>query len=180
MVIAVDGGYKYMQNSRVDLVVGDFDSLGYVPKHPNILKLQPEKDDTDMLVAMKEGLRAGYRTFHIYGGCGGRFEHTYANIQSLAYLTEQGAKGILHDGDTQITMLSNGTLILPAKQAGYLSVFSYSEKAEGVTLKGLKYPLEQATLTNAFPIGVSNEFIGQNAEISVENGRLLIIYNTAG
>ena len=177
MVIAVDGGYKYVQKERVDLVVGDFDSLGYVPEHPNVLKLQPEKDDTDMLVALKEGLGAGYQTFHIYGGCGGRIDHTLANIQSLAFLEQQGAKGILHDGDTLITMLSDGSLILPSKQSGCLSVFSYSEKSEGVTLRGLKYPLEQATLTNTFPLGVSNEFMGQSAEISVEKGCLLIIYN---
>lgn len=177
MVIAVDGGYKYVKDTRVDLVVGDFDSLGYVPEHPNVLKLQPEKDDTDMLVALKEGLKVGYKTFHIYGGCGGRLDHTLANIQSLAFLQKQGAKGILHDDDTLITMVKNGSLILPAKQAGYLSVFSYSEKSEGVTLKGVKYPLEQATLTNAFPLGISNEFIGQSAEIFVEKGCLLILYS---
>lgn len=176
MVIAVDGGYEYVKESRVDLVVGDFDSLGYVPEHSHVLKLVPEKDDTDMLVAIKEGLKAGYREFHIYGGCGGRIEHTIANIQSLAYLAEHDAIGILHDRDTVITMLTNGTLTLPAELTGYLSVFSYGEKAEGVCLRGVKYPLEQATLTDAFPLGVSNEFIGQQAELSVEKGRLLIVY----
>lgn len=179
MVIAVDGGFQYVKNSRVDLVVGDFDSLGFVPEHPNVLRLKPEKDDTDMLVALKEGLKAGYLDFHIYGGCGGRFEHTIANIQSLAYLAQHGAKGTLRDGDTVITMLANGGLILPSELTGYLSVFSYGEKAEGVTLKGVKYPLERATLTDNFPIGVSNEFTGQSAEISVEKGRLLILYNHA-
>lgn len=179
MVIAVDGGFQYVKNSRVDLVVGDFDSLGFVPEHPNVLRLKPEKDDTDMLVALKEGLQAGYLDFHIYGGCGGRFEHTIANIQSLAYLAQHGAKGTLRDGDTVITMLTNNVLILPSELTGYLSVFSYGEKAEGVTLKGVKYPLERATLTDNFPIGVSNEFTGQSAEISVEKGRLLILYNHA-
>lgn len=176
MVIAVDGGYEYAKGKRVDLVVGDFDSLGFVPEHPNLLQLPPEKDDTDMLAAIKEGLKAGYRDFHIYGGCGGRFEHTIANIQCLAYLTQQGAKGILYDGEKRIVMLTKGSLQFPAHLTGYLSVFSYGESAEGVSLKGVKYPLEQAVLTDAFPIGVSNEFIGQSAEISVEKGRLLIIY----
>ena len=87
-VIAVDGGYEYVKENRIDLVVGDFDSLGYVPKHSKVISLPPEKDDTDMLVAIKEGLKAGYRTFRIYGGCGGRIDHTIANVQHLAYLVK--------------------------------------------------------------------------------------------
>lgn len=176
LVIAVDGGYEYIKDGRVDMVIGDFDSLGYIPDHEHVLKLTPEKDDTDMLVALKEGLKKGYRIFHIYGGCGGRIEHTFANVQSLAYLAEHGAVGTLHHKETKITMLANGSLILPAGLKGYLSVFSYGEKAEGVTLKGVKYPLENATLTDTFPLGVSNEFIGQEAEITVDNGRLLVVY----
>lgn len=176
LVIAVDGGYEYIKDGRVDMVIGDFDSLGYIPDHEHVLKLTPEKDDTDMLVAIKEGLKKGYRIFHIYGGCGGRIEHTFANVQSLAYLAEHGAVGTMHHNETKITMLVNGSLILPAGLKGYLSVFSYGEKAEGVTLKGVKYPLENTTLTDTFPLGVSNEFIGQEAEITVDNGRLLVVY----
>lgn len=176
LVIAVDGGYEYIKDGRVDMVIGDFDSLGYIPDHEHVLKLTPEKDDTDMLVALKEGLKKGYRIFHIYGGCGGRIEHTFANVQSLAYLAEHGAVGTMHHNEMKITMLANGSLILPAGLKGYLSVFSYGEKAEGVTLKGVKYPLENATLTDTFPLGVSNEFIGQEAEITVDNGRLLVVY----
>lgn len=176
-VIAVDGGYEYLKENRIDLIVGDFDSLSYVPKQPNVIRLKPEKDDTDMMVALKEGLQRGYKDFYIYGGCGGRFDHTYANIQGLAYLAEHGARGYLYHGNQIITMIQNDSMTFHGKMKGYLSIFAYGSKAEGVTLKGLKYPLENATLNDSFPLGVSNEFTGVMAEVIVKAGRLIIIYS---
>lgn len=175
-VIAVDGGYEYAKDYRIDLVVGDFDSLGYVPHHPNVIKLMPEKDDTDMLVAIKEGLKAGYKTFHIYGGCGGRMEHTIANIQHLAYLAEHGARGYLYGSESVMTVIRNGSMSFPADAAGYVSVFAYGNEAKGVDLSGLKYSLKNATLDHSYPLGVSNEFMGKEACVSVKEGKLLIVF----
>lgn len=177
-VIAVDGGYEYLKGNRIDLAVGDFDSLSYIPRHTNVITLKPEKEETDMLVALKEGLLRGYKVFYIYGGCGGRMDHTYANIQCLAYLAKQGAKGYLIQDNQVLTMLQNETITFHSDMKGYLSVFSYGQRAKGVTLTGLKYPLKDATLTDDFPLGVSNEFIGETSQITVKNGRLLVIYET--
>lgn len=175
-VIAVDGGYEYLEGNRIDLVIGDFDSLSYVPEHPNVIVLKPEKDDTDMMAALKEGLKRGYETFYIYGGCGGRIDHTLANIQSLAYLSQQGARGYLLYDNQVITIIQNDSIVFQRDKKGYVSVFSFGEKAEGVTLKGLKYPLENAVLSDKFPLGVSNEFTGVMSEISVKKGRLIVVY----
>lgn len=177
MVIAVDGGYEPLKEQRIDLVVGDFDSLSYVPTHPNVIQLPPEKDDTDMMIAIKEGLRAGYRCFRIYGGTGGRLSHTVANFQCLAYLLEKGARGYLIDAREVTTMIHNDSMEFPATYKGYLSVFSYEKEAKGVTIKGLKYPLDNAVLTSRVPLGVSNEFIsGVPSCVSVKEGTLLLIY----
>lgn len=176
MVIAVDGGYDVLKGQRIDLVVGDFDSLSYVPEHPHVIQLPPEKDDTDMMIAIKEGLRIGYRCFHIYGGTGGRLSHTVANFQCLAYLLEKGAKGYLIDAQEVTTMIHNDSMEFPASYKGYLSVFSYEKEARGVTLKGLKYSLSDATLDSRIPLGVSNEFTGKPSSVSVKEGTLLLIY----
>lgn len=175
-VIAVDGGYEYLKEDRVDLAIGDFDSLGYLPPCEERIVLQQEKDDTDMLAALKEGLERGYRLFYIYGGLGGRIDHSYANIQSLAYLAKHGARGYLFGADQTITMIQNEGIAFPEAMRGYLSVFSYGEKVESVTLKNLKYELTRGTLTDTFPLGVSNEFIGKRAQVSVRGGRLIVIF----
>ena len=94
-VIAADRGYDSLMAFGVhpDLVVGDFDSLGHTPNHPNVIQLPAEKDDTDMFFALRKGLELGYRRFVLLGGVGGRMEHTYANLQLLDWLTTQGAQG---------------------------------------------------------------------------------------
>jgi thiamine pyrophosphokinase len=176
-VIAVDGGYKFLEGNRIDLVIGDFDSLGFVPEHSNVIPLKPEKDDTDMLAALKEGLKRGYKEFRIYGGCGGRLDHTIANIQSLAFLAEHEARGELINDKQSIIMLKNDTMVFPSCQKGMISIFAYGGKATGVTLKGFQYTMENGELSDHFPLGVSNEFIGRASEITVKNGRLLILYD---
>ena len=177
-VIAADAGLRYLekQGIRADLVIGDFDTLKYIPGHSKTIALSAEKDDTDTLAAVREGIMAGYTSFHIYCGTGGRIDHTMANLQVIAYLSANNMCGFLFDNGTVITAMTNGSLCFGKIPCGYVSVFSCSEKAEGVTLCGLKYELNNATLTNTFPIGASNEFIGRESSISVSSGTLLIVF----
>ena len=85
--IAADKGVLQFQSRHIepDLVVGDFDSLGFVPKARELVRHPVEKDDTDMMLAVREGLRREYRDFLLYGGLGGRLDHTLANIQTLGF-----------------------------------------------------------------------------------------------
>lgn len=177
-VIAADAGFQALEQNgiRIDMAVGDFDTLNFVPKHSNVIALSREKDDTDMRAAVCEGIKAGYKTFHIYGGTGGRIEHTIANMQLLAELSSNGRQGFLFGGDYIITALTNGIFEFPANLSGFISVFSHSDRAEGVYLKGLKYELQNAVLSNTYPLGVSNEFTGEKSSISVGEGTLLIVF----
>ncbi len=181
-VIAADRGYDSLMAYGVnpDLVVGDFDSLGEVPNHPNVIQLPAEKDDTDMVFALRQGLDLGYRRFVMLGGVGGRLEHTLGNLQLLDWLASQGAQGFLAGEKTVATAVRNGTLTFPAAMSGYLSVLCNSGTARGVTLRGLKYPLERYTMTGSFPLGVSNQFLGQPASVSVEDGCLLLLWEEKG
>lgn len=175
-VIAADGGRRYLDERGIepDLTVGDFDSLDETPLDGRLLQLPVEKDDTDMFAAMKEGIRAGYQEFHLYCGTGGRIDHTVANMQLLAHLAERGLRGFLFDQDSVFTAIKDRKLEIEAMDAGYVSVFSYSERSVGVTLRNLKYELKDAVLTNSVPLGVSNEFAGRESSISVERGTLLV------
>ena len=132
-----------------------------------------------MLFAVKKGLELGYRMFKIYGGTGGRPDHTLANYQTLVFLAKEGACGILCAPDMQITAIHNDCLKLPAYESGTVSVFCMGDEAEGVTIRGLKYELIAGELTSAYPLGVSNSFVGAESRIAVEKGCVLVLFDTA-
>lgn len=182
-VIAADRGFDSLMAYGVkpDLAVGDFDSLGRRPDYPNVIQLPAEKDDTDMVYALRKGLELGYRRYVLLGGVGGRLEHTLGNLQLLDWLALRGAQGFLAGEKTAVTCIRDGqVLTFPPDMSGYLSVFCNSGRAEGVALTGLKYPLEDYVLTGDFPLGVSNQFLGEPASVSVERGSLLLIWEDKG
>ena len=177
-VIAADGGYDHLhkQGIAVDLSIGDFDSVSNKPTHGNIITLNKEKDQTDTYEAVQVGITKGYEIFHVYCGTGGRFDHTLANMQLLGYLAHANKRGYLVGQDYVITVITKGSIFFDSNCQGYVSVFSYSDKSSGVSIKGLKYELENHSLTNTYPIGVSNEFTGAPSTISVESGALVVIF----
>ena len=179
IVIAADGGYKYLQRAGIkpDIVIGDFDSLGKAPEGEKIIRLKPEKDVTDTSAAVSEGIKCGYSRFNIYGASGGRIEHTLANIQLIASLAEKNMQASIFYGSTVITAITAKTLRFDSAYNGYISIFAHSDKCTGVCLRGLKYPLENAELSNLFPLGVSNEFLGVESEIVIGNGTAIIVYS---
>ena len=182
-VIAADGGLRHLSKLglKADLLIGDFDSLAKKPELAmQIITLPVEKDDTDMLAAIRYGLKKGYRLFHLYGGTGGRIDHTLANIQCLSFLAEQGARGVLFDRQFSMSVICDGSLCFDRASRGYVSAFSLSDQSKGVWERGLKYSLENATLTSGYPLGVSNQFTGEKSEISVKSGVLLIMWQREG
>ncbi len=179
-VIAADGGYAELQKLgvRIDMVLGDFDSLGHRPQHENLKIFTPVKDDTDMTLAAKEGLKLGFRRFILTGGTGGRLAHTIANLQTLMYLSKCGAQAFLCGRTETATALTDGEMIFSNLYSGYLSLFCLSEKAEGVTLRGLKYQLTDGSLESSIPLGVSNEFTGEPATVRVKSGTIILLWKT--
>lgn len=177
-VIAADGGYEALRRlgAPIDMALGDFDSLGYVPEHRNIVRCNPVKDDTDMTLAVKEGLGRGYKRFALLGGLGGRLAHTLANLQTLMYLSRRGARGFLIGKNEIATALTDGELRFSAAHRGYLSLFCLSEPACGVTLRGLKYELTDAALESSVALGVSNEFTGRESSVAVARGTLVVLW----
>ncbi|MCR5627601.1 MAG: thiamine diphosphokinase [Lachnospiraceae bacterium] len=186
LLIAADGGAERLigMGLKPTVVVGDFDSSSLdidelKKKLPDaqFKSFPAEKDFTDMYAAVNAGEQKGYWNFHIYGGTGGRTEHTIANIQLITHLAEKGKFGYLHEDDRVMTVIRNSRFELPVQSKGYVSVFSLNEVSEGVTIRGLKYEIENENLNNAFPLGVSNEFKGDRSYVSVREGVLLIIWD---
>lgn len=163
-------------NITPDLIVGDFDSLGYVPKGDNIIIHPKIKDDTDTLLAIKKGLKNGYNYFKIYGCIGGRLDHTLANIQTASFACDNNATTVFYFDNSCMTVIKNSCITFSSKNKGNISVFALSGLAEGVTESGLFYETDNITISPDFPLGVSNEFTGKEAYISVKNGKLCVIW----
>ena len=176
-VIAADGGLRHTEKLGIapDAVLGDFDSLGFCPEGANVFPV--EKDDTDAMLAVRLGLERGCGEFLLYGSLDGpRLDHTVANFQTLQFLADHGAAGYLIGNTTMVTVVKNGKITFPAGLSGTISVFCMGPDAVWVTEKGLFYGLENGTLSSGFPLGVSNHFTGEAAEISVKNGSLLVLW----
>ena len=181
LVLCADGGWQLARGMGLtpDLVIGDFDSSPEPMDLPAV-RVPVEKDDTDTMLCLKEGLSRGFNDFLVVGGFGGRPDHALANLQTLHYAVAREANIAMCDGASWATAVKNGSVRVPAHVLGdggrvKLSVFAASDACRGVTLRGVKYGAEDAVLTNAFPLGVSNEFAGDFAEISVKKGTLVII-----
>ena len=178
LVIAADGGLLTLQKAGIQpqTVIGDFDSLGTIPGHEQVVVLPTVKDVTDTWAAIEWAKERGFREFHLYGCTGGRVEHTLANIQTAAALAEAGMHCLIYDKEQIIAVICNETISFPSEKTGFLSVFSYTDICGDVTLEGLKYELEHAELTNRFPLGVSNEFVGKEAFVTVRQGIAVVVY----
>ena len=177
LTIAADGGLRHTQalGLNLDVILGDFDSLGYVPEDSRVFPV--EKDDTDAMLAVRLGLERGCRWFEFYGALDGpRLDHTMANFQTLAHLATHNARGALIGKDYIATVLKEESISFPAEAEGILSLFCLGASAR-VTIEGLHYPLENGTLTPDFPLGVSNHFVGKPARITVHHGLVLALWD---
>lgn len=188
LYIAADGGYSSMKAASIvpSVILGDFDSCELTDEMKKLgaeIIVHPiEKDDTDLMLAIKLGFERGYTDFVIVGCLGGaRFDHSIATLQALGYVVNNGGSAVAYgkgeDGAVMCAQaIKDGSITLPSRENGHVSVFSLSERSEGVSINGLKYSVAGAILTPFFPLGVSNSFVGREASISVDKGTLIVIY----
>lgn len=180
LVICADGGYDaaVRWGIRPDLVIGDFDSmpLSHVADTP-VIRLPVHKDDTDMVVCLREGRARGYREFLLAGCLGGRLDHTLSNLQCLYDCALRGEQAWILDGQNRAAVLLPGAYELPVVPGRYLSLIAWSERVKGICLKGTEWQLEDAELTNRFPLGCSNWIKEDPVTLSFTEGALLLSWS---
>ena len=180
--IFCDGGLTHAEGLCVepDVIVGDFDSctsedLARWKDSCEMVRLPREKDDTDTLFAVKLALERGYSDFLLLGAMGGRFDHAMGNVSILLYLHGLGKRALLVDDYSQMRIVGKEPFHID-DSCSYFSVLTVAGNVSGVTIKNAKYPLEKASLSSDFQLGISNEVLPEKvAEVSVENGRLLVV-----
>ncbi len=171
-VIAADSGYDTAKKFGVipDLLVGDMDSIGEVPKNVPTRRVKAEKDDTDTMLAVNIAVDMGSDEINIVGGGGGRADHWLSNIFLLESLSERGVKAQLHDGVNNIRFVSDSAVKLHSK-GGYFGIIALEDST--VTAAGCKYPLRDAPLKRSHPYAVSNEVTDEYATVTVK-GKVII------
>lgn len=180
-VIACDHGYNHAKKLNIipDLIVGDFDSYdGDIDSVRNITiqKHPVMKDDSDTMLAIKYALEHGYTDIIIVCAMGGRFDHSIANVQSMAYVASHGGKcTILAENDILQTITGPATITIPKISNYSLSLFSLSDKCDNLCIQGSSYDVDNVSLDNCFPLGLSNHIEAEQVQISIQSGILLII-----
>lgn len=192
-VVAADAGYSSLK--RIDVtphcIVGDFDSLGYVPKGAHVLQFPQEKDDSDLELASKVAGTSGAHIFVYYGCLAGRFDQTLAAV-AVMRAWSKASKRVFGIGDSFCISIVDAAHPLVFKQfppknlesgfdetsdyGRYISVFACGDYADGVCEHGLKYSLDHDRLQSDISRGLSNEFCGAPAMISVEKGQLIVVF----
>lgn len=177
-VICADGGYDIAKKVDIipDLIVGDFDSSNF--KIPNDIKtviVPVEKDDTDLQLALSIAKEKGAKHITVIGGIGGRVDHTFGNVQNIVHYSEDGTDIIMLDPFQSITVQRPGTKVYRGDKNTKFSVFAHSAEVTGITYKGAYYPLDNHTITNSFPLGISNEFLDTEIEVTTKSGILIIV-----
>jgi len=176
LVIGADRGYFTLVKNGFspDVALGDFDSYKGKVDCENTIVYPVKKDFTDSALAIEYAVQRGYEKILVFGGIGGELDHTLANVALIADYTEKGIDIAFVDGENVLFAIHNSQVMLDKEASGRISVFSFGDKAYGVYESGLLYSLDNATLENRIPLGVSNELVGEKSRISVESGTLLI------
>ena len=178
-VLCADGGIKHCEKLEIvpNIIISDFDSSeNRAPLNCEVITYPAEKDDTDFSLCVKKAISLGFENIVTFGAVGGRIDHTLGAIQIVSYCADRNVKCALLENKNEVYMLNGGeSMALNNPQNKNISLFSYSEKCQGVFAKGVKYPLNNAKLTNSFPLGISNKAVSETVEISLEKGKLLLI-----
>lgn len=177
-VICADGGLDtaLVNNITPNLIIGDFDSVtGELPDNIETIRLPAAKDDTDTMAAVKEGFRRGYNNFVLLGALGGRFDHTYANLSTLAYISSLGGKAVLANHNCKIFLIHSSRLTLTKMVGCTVSVFPFGCSSCTVSYDGMLYPLTEYCLHADIPLGVSNQVVNDKAGIIVHSGDALVV-----
>lgn len=187
LVVAADGGALKAEQLGLQpqLVVGDADSLdetditrlraagAEVIVHPRA------KDESDTELALREAVRRGATTVVILGALGGlRFDHALANLMLLTLPGLAGLEVLIVDGATTVRAMGVGGqdgMTLAGRVGDLVSLLPLSDAVEGVTTRGLAYPLDEATLRRGPSLGVSNVMGSNEASISTRVGTLAVI-----
>lgn len=177
LIICADGGYNLICEAGIkpDVIIGDMDSVsGKLPTDVKIYTYPCKKDKTDLHICVDFALQHKCDQIILLGVMGGRISHSMGSLMMLEYIHKNHAAGMILTASTRVFLVSD-KISVKRDNFKYLSLIPLTETAEGVSISGVKYPLENAVLKREKNLGISNEFDSDTAEISVKKGLLTVV-----
>ena len=176
-VIAADGGSELAValGIGVDIAVGDFDSIAAEKVGAAAIERhRPDKDSTDLELALAAAVRLEPERVLVLAGAGGRLDHLLGGLLLLA--SERYAR-IRIDAQigTAAVHVVRDRRTLAGEPSELLSLFPAHGPASGIVTEGLLYPLRGETLMPGSTRGVSNVFAASRARIALEQGVLFVV-----
>lgn len=183
IIIAVDKGLETIDYLKLEpqYVLGDFDSVNtkilekYKTQNIKIIKLNPEKDLTDTHSAIDLALEIKSTEITILGAIGTRLDHTMANIHILKQALDKNIKAKIVNEKNEIELINKEIIIKRDDNYKYVSIIPLTTNVTGITIEGMKYIINDYTLSIGDSLGVSNEQIDKEAKISIKTGILVVI-----
>ena len=185
-IIAVDGGLRFvfLLGLVPDVLIGDLDSvlqeyLVRLEKEDcDIIRFQPEKDETDLELAVQFALKNGFHKICIVSALGGRLDHSLGNLFMLTRPDLSDCDIRLEDGEIEAFLIRSNAQI-SGKPGDVVSLLPITQSVEGVCTEGLLYPLRNETLYKYRTRGISNEMLGEEALVNIKSGQLLCLHSHA-
>ncbi|PEC49773.1 thiamine diphosphokinase [Bacillus sp. AFS077874] len=184
LLIGVDNGAHYLIEEGLipEAIFGDFDSLSDENLEkikrlvPNVFIYPPEKDETDLELAVQWAIKQKPEKIFIHCVTGKRLDHEFGSMSLLIKFMNSGVPIKIVDEYNEIYVIQEGThFITKLEHFKYVSFFSLGAKVENLTLKGFKYPLTNHLLEIGSSLCVSNELLESEGSISFSEGIALVV-----
>lgn len=184
LVIAADGGSGHCQTLGIipDVLIGDLDSTpqDLIREWQNagvlVIRHPPQKDQTDLELALLHAQAEGASEIIVYGAVGGRLDMTFGNMLLLAHPELTSSIKLICSGEEVQVLRPGESLVLNGEPGDIVSLLSLQPGKSSITTKGLEYPLNNENLGFGFTRGVSNQLAANKAVIQLESGLLAVIH----
>ena len=185
-IIGVDRAAYWLIQHRIvpNVAVGDFDSTSsdemaqLVKRNIEIKRFPPEKDFTDSELAVRHAISLSPKSIVIYGGSGTRLDHELGVIHLLEICQLAGIQAVFRNQTNEIAVIGRGRTILNKRRGSrYVSIVPITQTIQ-VSLSGFKYNLSKKIIHRGQTIGISNEFIRNQADIMIHRGKSFVIQSS--
>ena len=181
LVIGADGGTRHLKKMGIlpHRIIGDLDSIDknsrqWLDDNQIPIEIHPrDKDAGDTELAVSYAIEQGCTEITLLGATGTRMDHSLANLFLLRTLNSLGVEARIVDDFNEICLVSVEKTF-KGEPGDLLSIIPLTDRVQGVSLEGFKFPLADAEIPMGSSLGISNRFLGNSGTVRVRKGILVV------